>query len=97
MPVDRGPAPRPDRSPIGWLKHHIHASGPQCLLLRRPRRLLQPIPYRGQQGIFEIPDEALARAEWEPQCRVCGCTDLDGCKGGCSWVADDLCSRCEAA
>lgn len=27
-------------------------------------------------------------------CRVCGCTDLDGCKGGCWWVDESLCSRC---
>jgi hypothetical protein len=29
-----------------------------------------------------------------PTCRVCGCTDLDGCGGGCSWVESDLCSAC---
>lgn len=29
-------------------------------------------------------------------CRVCGCTDLRACEGGCSWVTDDLCSRCAA-
>lgn len=32
-------------------------------------------------------------------CRVCGCTELSPCEGGCSWVADpeglgDLCSAC---
>lgn len=27
-------------------------------------------------------------------CRVCGCTDDDACEGGCSWVAEDLCSAC---
>jgi hypothetical protein len=84
----------PDKSPIGWIKHHVHASGPQCLILRRPRRLLTPIAYRGQQGLFEVPDEILAQADWEPQCRVCGCTELDACPGGCSWVEEDLCSRC---
>jgi len=86
----------PDRSPIGWLKHHVHAEGPYCWILRRPRRLLRPIPYRGQQGIFEVHDDVLVvgLAEWEPQCRVCGCTDLDACTGGCSWLLPDLCSRC---
>jgi hypothetical protein len=29
------------------------------------------------------------------QCRGCGCTDLHACPGGCSWVAPDLCSRCQ--
>lgn len=27
-------------------------------------------------------------------CRVCACTDLASCPGGCSWVAPDLCSFC---
>jgi hypothetical protein len=31
-------------------------------------------------------------------CRICGCTDLRACPGGCAWVADpqggDLCSAC---
>jgi hypothetical protein len=29
-------------------------------------------------------------------CRVCGCTDLHACPGGCYWVAEDLCSACAA-
>ncbi len=28
------------------------------------------------------------------RCRVCGCTDYNGCICGCSWVAGDLCSEC---
>jgi hypothetical protein len=28
------------------------------------------------------------------QCRVCGCTDLQACPGGCIWAAPGLCSRC---
>ena len=28
------------------------------------------------------------------RCRVCGCTDLDGCPDGCVWATPDLCSRC---
>ena len=28
------------------------------------------------------------------KCRVCGCTWNHACDGGCYWVADDLCSRC---
>lgn len=30
----------------------------------------------------------------EQKCRVCGCTDDDGCEEGCSWVEDELCSSC---
>ena len=28
-------------------------------------------------------------------CRKCGCTELRACPGGCYWVAEDLCSRCD--
>ena len=31
------------------------------------------------------------------RCRVCGCTDLQACEGGCWWIEDDLCSSCVAA
>ncbi len=27
-------------------------------------------------------------------CRVCGCTWVKACPGGCYWVEDDLCSTC---
>lgn len=32
----------------------------------------------------------------EPRCRVCGCTFLRGCPGGCDWAAGqgDLCTVC---
>ncbi len=39
-------------------------------------------------GMEEVDDEGV------PACRVCGCTDEDGCPGGCWWVEPDLCSRC---
>jgi hypothetical protein len=28
------------------------------------------------------------------KCRMCGCTWDHACEGGCSWVEDDLCSKC---
>jgi hypothetical protein len=31
---------------------------------------------------------------WIRRCRICGCTDLRGCAGGCNWVAANLCSQC---
>lgn len=31
----------------------------------------------------------------EKICRVCGCTDNNACEGGCHWVEDNLCSKCE--
>lgn len=27
-------------------------------------------------------------------CRECGCTDANGCPGGCSWIEPNLCSEC---
>lgn len=30
----------------------------------------------------------------EQQCRICGCTWDNACKGGCYWVEEDLCSQC---
>lgn len=85
----------PDNSPLGWVKHHAHAVGPHyCWILRRPRRLLTPIDYRGRQGLFNVSDDVLAGAKWERQCRVCKCTELAACPSGCYWVEDDLCSEC---
>lgn len=31
----------------------------------------------------------------EQKCRVCGCTQDNGCAWGCYWVEEDLCSKCE--
>jgi hypothetical protein len=30
------------------------------------------------------------------RCRVCGCTEVDACPGGCGWVSseEDLCTTC---
>lgn len=36
-------------------------------------------------------------AATERHCRVCSCTDLQACPGGCSWAGPDLCSSCAAA
>ncbi|WP_447979068.1 hypothetical protein [Candidatus Nitrospira bockiana] len=35
-----------------------------------------------------------ANAPGEATCRVCGCTELAACPGGCVWAEPDLCSRC---
>jgi len=40
-----------------WLLDHIHAEGPYCIILANPMRFASPIPYRGQQGLFDVPDE----------------------------------------
>lgn len=33
----------------------------------------------------------------ERHCRICGCTELQACRGGCSWIDKDLCSSCGEA
>lgn len=42
----------------------------------------------------EAEEDGESGAETELQCRVCGCTEAEGCEDGCSWVENDLCSRC---
>lgn len=37
------------------------------------------------------------RTKWLTRCRVCGCTEVNACAGGCSWVEKDLCSTCAVA
>lgn len=34
------------------------------------------------------------KATANQKCRVCGCTEMRACPGGCSWAAPNLCSRC---
>ncbi len=41
------------------LQRHEHANGPWCWILSNVRRI-NPIPYRGAQGLFDIPDHVLA-------------------------------------
>jgi hypothetical protein len=60
--------------------------------------------YRGllpEEGVDELLPERRLRNGidylWERKCRVCGCTSLQACEGGCWWVESDLCSGCEVA
>ena len=39
-------------------------------------------------GVFDEAD--LSRA-----CRICGCTELAACPGGCAWAEHDLCTACK--
>lgn len=36
----------------------------------------------------------VTRVTREPRCRICGCTHMRACAGGCEWVEGDLCSLC---
>ena len=40
-----------------WIVDHIHAEGPYCIIVENPVRFAEPIPYRGQQGVFDVPDD----------------------------------------
>lgn len=37
-----------------WLAMHKHAHGPYCFILANVRPLENPVPYRGQQGLFNV-------------------------------------------
>lgn len=41
---------------IGGLKH---VSGPFCWILAEVKRFEKPIPYRGAQGLFDVPEEII--------------------------------------
>ncbi len=45
------------------------AFGPVCWKLGYPKKFTKPIPFRGRQGIFHVPDELLMGAEYIGQAR----------------------------
>lgn len=57
---------RPDyvRATFPIIADNEHVIGPWCIVLDAPRRLVEPIPYRGQQGLFDVPDDVVAGALW---------------------------------
>jgi len=48
--------------PSRWrhLQSHEHANGPWCWILENIQRLPSPIPYRGAQGLWNVPIDAEA-------------------------------------
>ena len=42
-----------------YLKGHKHVEGPFCFVLQTPVRFEAPIPYRGMQGFFHVPDPVI--------------------------------------
>ena len=49
--------------PFFWIRDHAHTEGPFCLILEQVRRFPFPIPYRGHQGLFQVPDKLIAAAD----------------------------------
>lgn len=47
------------------LRDRAHCYGPFCWVLEGVRRLATPLPWRGAQGLFEIPDDALGAIDME--------------------------------
>lgn len=45
---------------LPWLRHHEHAEGPWCWVLSNRVMFPQPVPYKGQQGLFDIDDAIVA-------------------------------------
>jgi hypothetical protein len=45
-----------------WIEQHEHTEGPFCFVLTRVRRFEKPIPYRGSQGFFDVPMDAVLEA-----------------------------------
>ncbi|MGA2035791.1 MAG: ASCH domain-containing protein [Thermoguttaceae bacterium] len=43
-----------------WLPTHEHAEGPYCWILEDIFRFSEPIPFRGQQGLFDVPAALVA-------------------------------------
>jgi hypothetical protein len=40
-----------------------HVEGPKCWLLDNARQFVEPIPYKGWQGLFEVQDSVIAGAK----------------------------------
>lgn len=47
---------------LEWLATHEHCSGPHCHVYANPRKLPKPIPWKGAQGLFQVPDDVIAAA-----------------------------------
>ena len=64
--IDRIEAGQYDKQ-YPWLREHQHASGTWCFVLADVVRLPNPIPWRGAQGLWDIPDlEFIAATERWP-------------------------------
>jgi hypothetical protein len=42
-----------------WLSFHEHTEGPVCLVLTDAHKFAAPLPFRGQQGLFDVPTEVV--------------------------------------
>lgn len=62
------------------LADHEHTEGPWCFVMRNVHRFADPIPYRGELGFFDVPDELVRRAIEESTHQAS--SDMGGREGG---------------
>ncbi len=90
--AERADAIGPLLDPSLWLKKK-KPLGEDLDMLRALRTFQAAVALIGARHDARV-DELRARVEPVRTCRACGCTDDRACEGGCSWIAQDLCSRC---
>jgi activating signal cointegrator 1 len=42
-----------------WLRAHEHTNGPFCWVLSNVKRFDKPIPFRGRQQLFDVPNDLI--------------------------------------
>lgn len=50
----------------GAWREHAHAHGPWCWMFGIRVRRITPVPYRGAQGLWDIPDALILNSEAQP-------------------------------
>jgi hypothetical protein len=58
-----------------WLREHAHTNGTWCWLLTDVERLSLPVSWKGAQGLFEIPSDAIIDV---PRSRVQPAQEVSG-------------------
>lgn len=46
---------------LPWLREHEHTEGPWCWVLTNRVIFDEPVPWKGAQGLFEVPESAVQR------------------------------------
>ena len=45
-----------------WMFNNPYVEGPMCWILEDVQRFRHAIPYRGERGLFDVPDSVVGRA-----------------------------------
>lgn len=64
------------------------------LTMENARLVGKTVKLESENAQFRNVIEQMDPDFFKRKCRVCGCDWNHACPGGCSWVGDDLCSRC---